>query len=113
MELTVGKGQVIPRFEEAVTQMEPGEARTVTIPAEQAYGPRRADLLITVDRAEFPEHIEPTVGQQLEVRSDAGESALVTIAGVSAGQVTLDANHPLAGEDLTFDLELVDVRQRS
>lgn len=113
MELMVGKGQVIPRFEEAVTEMEPGEARTVTIPAEQAYGPRRADLLVTVDRAEFPEHIQPAVGQQLEVRRDDGERAIVTIAEVSAEQVTLDANHPLAGEDLTFDLELVDVQSRS
>lgn len=113
LELTVGAGQVIPKFEEAVTRMEPGDERTVTIPAEEAYGPRRADLLVAVDRAEFPEHIEPEVGQHLEVRKEDGETAVVTIAEVSDDRVTLDANHPLAGEDLTFDLRLVEVQPRS
>jgi len=112
MEVTVGAGQVIPTFEEALTTMQPGEERTVTIPAEQAYGPRRPDLVVSVDRAEFPEHIKPTVGQELQVRQDGGETAIVKIAEVSDQQVVLDANHPLAGEDLTFDLELVEVQPR-
>jgi len=105
----VGAGRVIPGFEEALTRMEPGEERTVTIPAEQAYGARRPDLMVAVNRTEFPEHIEPSVGQQLQVRQDDGQVAVVTIAEVSDEQVTIDANHPLAGEDLTFDLELVEV----
>ena len=109
MEVTVGAGRVIPGFEEALTRMEPGEERTVTIPAEQAYGARRPDLMVAVNRTEFPEHIEPSVGQQLQVRQDDGQVAVVTIAEVSDEQVTIDANHPLAGEDLTFDLELVEV----
>jgi peptidylprolyl isomerase len=113
LELTVGKSQVIPKFEEAVTAMEPGEERTVAIPAEQAYGPRRADLIVAVDRAQFPEHIEPAVGQELQVRRDGGDTAIVRVAEVSDEQVTLDTNHPLAGEDLTFDLELVEVRSRA
>jgi peptidylprolyl isomerase len=109
MELTLGEGQVIPSFEEALTEMEPGEEKTVTIPAEQAYGPRRPDLMVSVDRTEFPKHIEPTVGQELQVRKNDAEVAVVRVAGVSDKEVTLDANHPLAGEDLTFDLELVEV----
>jgi peptidylprolyl isomerase len=113
LELTVGKGEVIPKFEEALTTMEPGEERTVAIPAEQAYGPRRDDLIVSVDRAKFPEHIEPAVGQELQVRRDSGATAIVTVTEVSDEQVTLDTNHPLAGEDLTFDLELVEVRSHA
>ena len=113
LELTVGQGQVIPMFEEALTAMEPGEERTVAIPAEQAFGPRRADLLVSVDRAQFPEHIEPAVGQELQVKREGGPTAIVTVAEVSDEQVTIDTNHPLAGEDLTFDLELVEVRARA
>lgn len=112
IELTVGDGRVIPGFEQAVSSMEPGEEKTVTIPANQAYGPHRPELLISIDREQFPEHIDPRVGQQLQVRRDDGEQAIVKVADVSATHVTLDANHPLAGEDLTFDLQLVEVRSR-
>lgn len=109
LELIVGEGQVIPGFENAVTRLQQGEEATVTIPAEEAYGQRREELMISVDRAQFPPHIEPSVGQRLQVRQDDGEVAVLTVTDVSAGEVTLDANHPLAGEDLTFELELVDI----
>jgi FKBP-type peptidyl-prolyl cis-trans isomerase 2 len=109
LELTLGEGEVILGFEHALAQMEPGEQRTVTIPAEEAYGPHRPELMVSVDRAELPDHIQPTVGLQLQVRADDGHCAIVTIAEVSDTQVTLDANHPLAGEDLTFDLKLVEL----
>jgi peptidylprolyl isomerase len=107
LELTVGEQGIIPGVEEALKQMEPGEERTVTVPPEQAYGPRRSELVIGVAREDFPEHIQPTVGQRLRVKDDEGQVSEVTIAGVSGDRVTLDANHPLAGEHLTFDLELV------
>lgn len=109
VELTLGQGQVIAGFERAVGEMEPGEEKTVTIPAEQAYGPHKPDLVVSVDRTEIPDHIEPRVGQQLQVRKNDGGVAIVTIAQVSDRDVTIDANHPLAGEDLTFDLQLVEV----
>lgn len=112
MEVIVGEGKVIPRFEEALTQMEPGDEKVVTIPADEAYGPRRADLLLAVDRTAFPTHIEPEVGLDLQVKQENGETAVVTVADVSDKQVTLDANHPLAGHDLTFDLEVVEIRAR-
>lgn len=111
LELTVGARQVIPAFEETVTQMEPGETRTVTVPAEQAYGPRRPELVQAVDRTDFPDNIQATVGQRLQVQRRDGQVTEVRVADVSDEQVTLDANHPLAGQDLTFDLELVEIRR--
>jgi peptidylprolyl isomerase len=112
LEMAVGEKQVIPAFEAAVTQMEPGEARTVTVPAEEAYGPHRPELMVAVDRAEFPEHIQPAVGQKLQVQRKDGMVTEVRVAEVSDDEVTLDANHPLAGQNLTFDLELVEIRAR-
>lgn len=106
LEFRLGEGQVIPGFEEAVSGMAPGDERRVTIPADQAYGPKREDLVLVVDRAEMPDEIRPEVGQQLQLNQD-GQAFVVTITDVSPENVTLDANHPLAGETLTFDLQLV------
>ena len=108
LEFTLGEGQVIPGFEDGVEGMSPGEEKTVTIPADQAYGPRNDDMVLVVDRAQFPDHIRPEVGQQLQMSQD-GQVAIVTIVDVDDDSVTLDANHPLAGEDLTFDLRLVEI----
>lgn len=109
LELTLGDGKLIPALEDALTEMEPGEERTVTIPAERAYGEHQPELVLAVDRTEFPDHIEPTVGQQLQMQQDDGQVAVVRVAEVSDEQVTLDVNHPLAGEDLIIDLELVGI----
>jgi peptidylprolyl isomerase len=109
LEFRLGGGQVIPGFENAITGMRPGEERTVTIPAEEAYGPRREELVLVVNRSELPEELQqPEVGQQLQM-SQEGESFIVTISDVRVEDVVLDANHPLAGEDLTFELQLVDI----
>lgn len=110
LEVTVGEGTLIPTLEETLTHMEPGEERTVTIPAERAYGPRDPERVLAVDRTEFPEDIEPVPGQQLKVRQDDGHVSVVTIADVTDDQVTIDTNHPLAGENLTFRVELLEVR---
>jgi len=111
--LTVGEEAVIQGFEEAVTQMQPGETKTVTIPAEKAYGPHRPDLVVSVARAEFPPEIQPEVGQRLQLRQKEGRVTEVRVTDVSDQKVKLDANHPLAGHDLTFDLELVSISGRS
>jgi FKBP-type peptidyl-prolyl cis-trans isomerase 2 len=109
LELTVGKGTLIPSVEETLTRMQPGEERTVTIPPERAYGPHQPELVLAVDRAEFPEDIEPEVGQELQVRQ--GDTVIVMrVAEVSDEEVMIDANHPLAGQNLTFELELVEIR---
>lgn len=109
LEFTVGSGQVIAGFDSAISGMAPGEAKTVTLSADEAYGARRDDLLFTVPREQLPDSVEPEVGQQLQM-SQNGEVAVVTVAEVTSDVVTLDANHPLAGRDLTFELEVVGIR---
>lgn len=103
---TIGEQQVIPGFESAVTGMEVGATKTVTIPADEAYGPRREDMMLAIPRDQVPPHINPEVGEQLQV-GQGGEQFLVTVASVDEREVVLDGNHPLAGKDLTFALELV------
>jgi peptidylprolyl isomerase len=109
LQFTLGEGQVIPGFENAVLGMTAGESKTITIAADQAYGPRRDDLILAVGRDQFPTDITPEVGQQLQVRQTNGDVALVTVAEVGEAAVKLDANHPLAGHDLTFDIQLVEI----
>lgn len=113
LSFTLEAGQVIPGFEQGVVGMIPGETRTIDIPCELAYGPHEEDLLIPVDRSQFPEGVEPEVGQQFEVGQSDGSTLVVTVAGVTPAQVTLDANHPLAGKDLTFEVELVRINQEA
>ena len=108
LEFTVGSGQVIPGFDAAVAGMSPGDERSVTIPAADAYGDRKDDLMIVVERSQLPQDIEASVGQQLQL-SQEGRAFVVTVADVTDESITLDANHPLAGEDLTFDLHLVGI----
>ncbi|MDK2915846.1 MAG: hypothetical protein PWR25_403 [Euryarchaeota archaeon] len=109
LEFTIGSGQIIPGFERAVVGMEPGETKTTTIQPEEAYGPHREEMTITVDRGQFPEEIKPEPGQQLQIQQPDGRAAFVVISDVSESTVTLDANHPLAGQPLTFDIKLVDI----
>ncbi|MDN7013358.1 peptidylprolyl isomerase [Methanoculleus sp. FWC-SCC3] len=109
LEFTIGSGQIIPGFERAVVGMEPGETKTMTVQPEEAYGPHREEMTITVEREQFPGDINPEPGQQLQVQQPDGRAAIVVVSDVSESTVTLDANHPLAGQPLTFDIELVDI----
>jgi FKBP-type peptidyl-prolyl cis-trans isomerase 2 len=109
LQLTIGEKRVIPAFEEAVIGMERGESKTVKIPVDEAYGQYHKELVQTVDRGLLPEGLEPKVGQRLTATHVNGETVSVTVADVSGASVTIDANHPLAGEDLTFDIELVEI----
>jgi peptidylprolyl isomerase len=109
LEFVLGKGQVITGVNDAVTGMQVGQEKTVTVAAEDAYGPHRNELTVTVGRDQFPDEIQPAVGQQLQM-TRAGEAFRVTVQEVAGDTVVLDANHPLAGEDLTFALELVEIR---
>jgi len=109
LEFTLGQGQIIPGFEQAVIGMRVGESKTVTIPVDQAYGPRRDDMILKVERAELPENLEPEIGMQLQMNQGDGGIMIVTITDVSETTITIDANHPLAGQDLTFDIELVEI----
>jgi len=110
LEFTLGEGQLIPGFEKAVTELEEGESKEVTIPADKAYGEPREDLIITVPKDQLPEDVEPQVGMQLQVNQPNGEPVPVRITEVGDENLTLDANHPLAGRELTFDIEVVEVK---
>jgi peptidylprolyl isomerase len=109
LEFTLGQGQLISGFEQAVIGMQVGESKTVTIPVDQAYGPRRDDMVLEVGRDELPEDLEPKVGMQLQMNQGDGGIMIVTITEVSETTIKIDANHPLAGQDLTFDIELVEI----
>ena len=109
LEFKLGEGEVIPGFEQAVEGMAVNESKTVTIPADDAYGQRRDDLVMDVDRGEFQEGVNPQVGEHFRVRQTDSHEITVVVTEVGESQVTLDANHPLAGKDLTFDIQLVAV----
>lgn len=107
LEFTIGTGTIIPGFEQAVIGMAPGESKTEVIPTDRAYGPYLEEMVLQVERQQLPTDIDPEVGQQLQLQHPTGEVIPVVITDVSSSTVTLDANHPLAGEDLTFDIQLV------
>ncbi|MGC9320297.1 MAG: FKBP-type peptidyl-prolyl cis-trans isomerase [Armatimonadota bacterium] len=109
IEFTIDEGEVIPGFEDAVRGMEEGETRTVEIAPEQGYGPRQENAIFEVQRDQIPDEIEPEVGMQLQVQGQDRQPFAARVAEVGDETVTLDANHPLAGETLTFDLELVEI----
>lgn len=103
---TIGEDEVIPGFQEAVVGMEAGETASATLAPEDAYGPRSDERVFSVPRAELPEDLDPEVGDRLEVQSREGQTFPAVIAEVQDDAVTIDANHPLAGEELTFEIEL-------
>jgi peptidylprolyl isomerase len=109
LEFTLGDGLLIPGFEQAVLGMSPGESKTAEVSADQAYGPHREAMVVEIDRQEFPPHFQPEVGQQLQIPQSEGQVARLIVTAVSEQKVTLDANHPLAGRDLTFDIQLVEI----
>ncbi len=109
LEFTLGSGQLIPGFEKAVIGMEQGESTTITIPSKEAYGEPREDLILDVPKDNLPDDIEPQIGMQLQVNRPDGDPIPVRVTNVGDEQVKLDANHPLAGEDLTFEIELVEI----
>ncbi|MFP4451797.1 MAG: peptidylprolyl isomerase [Desulfobacterales bacterium] len=109
LEFKIGDGNIIPGVEEAVLGMEPEETKEATIPPEKAYGEYRDEMIIEVDRSQFPEHIDPEPGQQLELKQSEGQNVVVTVTDVGEEKVTLDANHPLAGKDLTFEITLQEI----
>ena len=110
LEFTLGEGKMIPGFEKAVYGLKVGKSKTVTIPAEEAYGPHRDDLVIVVEREQLPADLDPKVDQQLQMQQTDGRTAVVIVTDVSETTITVDANHPLAGKDLTFEIELVEIK---
>ncbi|ARM31513.1 peptidylprolyl isomerase [Prosthecochloris sp. HL-130-GSB] len=109
LEFTIGEGAVIPGFEEAVIGLEPGDKSETTIEAENAYGMHSTDLVTEVPRERMPKDLQISIGQQLQVSMANGQTAIVMVTDVTDTAVTIDANHPLAGQDLTFAIELVEI----
>ena len=109
LQFTIGDGQLIPGFEQTVVGMNTGESRTINIQAKDAYGLHHEEMVGVVGRDQFPPDLEVKVGQQFETRNEDGRTIIVTVTDVSESDVTLDANHPLADKDLTFDIQLVAV----
>lgn len=107
----VGEGQVIKGFEDAVVGMSPGEEKTAHIAPEEGYGHRREELVVDVEKERISGDVSPEVGQQLQLRLEDGRQVPVTVTEVNDGTVTIDANHPLAGKELVFEIEMVEVEE--
>ncbi|NLP03384.1 MAG: peptidylprolyl isomerase [Fibrobacter sp.] len=109
LEFVIGDGMVIPGFEEAVIGMEVGQHKTIEVSSNKAYGPHLDGLVATVSRSQFPDSVVPEKGKQIRVANQLGQTFVMTIIDVTDGSVTLDANHPLAGKDLVFEIDLVQI----
>ena len=109
LEFTLGDGQLIKGFDDAVTGMKIGEVKTVTIAAVEAYGEPNEEMVFDIERSQFAEDVTPELGQRFQLDTPDGQQIIVTITEIDGDQITLDANHPLAGQDLTFELELMSI----
>ena len=109
VEFTIGESTLIPAFENAVVGMEEGDTKTVSLEAQDAFGERREELVRTIDKEQLPSHIDPQVGKFLEIHAEEGENVRAQITDVSEDKLTIDANHPLAGRKVTFEIELVEI----
>ncbi len=109
IEFTVGDGQLLKMFEEAVIDMEVGDSKKVLIPAAEGYGIRRKELMGTIPLAHLPEDMEPEIGMQLQVETQDGHQLIITITDIAEDHISVDGNHRLAGEDLNFALQLVEI----
>jgi peptidylprolyl isomerase len=109
LEFEVGSGMVIKGFDDGVTGMQVGDKKTIHIPVDDAYGTKREDMIVKVPKGNFPPDLDPEVGMQLAMTTPEGQQMPVVVIEVAMEYVVLDANSPLAGEDLIFDLELVEI----
>jgi peptidylprolyl isomerase len=109
LEFEVGSGSVIEGFDNGVTGMSVGEKKTINIPFDKAYGAKKQEMMFEIPKERFPSDLEIQVGLPLMMSDGSGQNFQVTVAQVKESTVILDANHPLAGHDLTFDIELVEI----
>lgn len=109
LEFKVGSGMVIKGFDDGVTGMAVGEKKTIHIPVDEAYGPKNPEMIIPMPKERFPQDMEIEVGMPLGMSDQNGQQFQVVVTEIQDAVVMLDANHPLAGQDLVFDLELVEI----
>jgi FKBP-type peptidyl-prolyl cis-trans isomerase 2 len=110
LEFEIGSGVVLSALEKCVIGMEEGEKRSITVPPEEAFGPRQNELVSVVNKSQFPDHITPTLGQHLQFKRADGRIMHVMVTGVTADRIVLDANHPLAGHTLKFEIEMIEIK---
>jgi len=110
-EFTIGKGSVLPGFEQAVIGMNVGDTRSISIPPEEAYGQHRKEFVFVMDRAQAPAGLNLELGKRLQIRTKQGETAIATITAITEDSVILDSNDPLAGKTLKFEIELIEIFQ--
>ncbi len=108
-EFTIGKGSVLPKFEKAVIGMNKGDKRTVSVPPEDGYGQHKKEFVFAMDRAQAPANLELELGKRLQIRTNQGTTAVATITAITENTVVLDANDPLAGKTLKFEIELLEI----
>ena len=111
LQLSLGESQLIPAFEKSLIGMRVGESKTIKLPFEEAYGPYRPELVTVLSRRELPEGSQPVVGQQLQTTKKDGTPLTFVVTQVTEDKLTLDANNPLAGQNLTFDIELIAIEK--
>jgi FKBP-type peptidyl-prolyl cis-trans isomerase 2 len=109
LEVKLGAHAVIPGLERGLIGMEAGDTKAITVESEDAFGPRREEMILEVNKSDFPEHITPKVGLQLQMQRADGKDLPVTIAKIGPEKITLDGNHPLAGKTVIFELEVLEV----
>lgn len=110
LEFTLGQGQLIPGFEKGMIDMEVNEKKTLNIPCAEAYGERREEMMQEVAKAQLPPEIKPEVGMALMSQTPDGQQMRLTVAEVKDESIVVDANHPLAGQDLVFEVELLEIK---
>ena len=109
-EFTIGEKNVLPSFQNAVIGMEEGETKTISIPPEDGYGEHKAEFVLKMERGQAPPELELEEGKRLQIRLNDGTTRLVTVLAITEDSVILDANDPLAGKTLQFEIELVEIR---
>ncbi len=109
LQFTLGDGNMIKGFDAAVQGMEIGQEKSVTIPSAEAYGEKRDDMMLDIPLTQVPPHIKPEIGMELSLQNQQGQPVPVRVVGVEEEKIILDANHPLAGQDLIFDITLVEI----
>jgi len=110
LEFTLGQGMLIPGFEKGIIDMKVNEKKTIDIPKDEAYGDKQDELFQKVDKAQLPEEIKPEVGMGLVSKNPDGSERQLRVAAVNDDHIVVDANHPLAGQDLTFEIEVIDIK---
>lgn len=109
LEFTIGKGQLLKMFEDAVVGMSPGESTEIQIPPENGYGLKRDELVGEIPLEKLPDDLSPEVGMRLQMQTPEGQALIITITDVTDTAIAVDGNHPLAGENLNFDIELLEI----